>query len=36
MRTNSTARLVLAALLCALTAVLSQIQIPLPPVPMSL
>lgn len=36
MRTNSTARLVLAALLCALTAVLSQIQIPLPPVPVSL
>lgn len=36
MRTNSTARLVLAALLCALTAVLSQIHIPLPPVPVSL
>jgi len=36
MRTNSTARLVLAALLCALTAVLSQILIPLPPVPVSL
>ena len=36
MRTHSTAYLVLAALLCALTAVLSQIQIPFPPVPASL
>ena len=36
MRTNTTGRLTLAALMCALTAVLAQIQIPLPPVPVSL
>ena len=36
MRSKSTQRLTLSALLCALCAVLSQIQIPLPPVPISL
>ena len=36
MRTNATGRLTLAALMCALTAVLAQIQIPLPPVPVNL
>lgn len=36
MRTHSTSRLVLAALLCALTAILSQIQLPVPPIPASL
>jgi len=36
MRAKTTQRLTLSALLCALLAVLSQIQIPLPPVPMSL
>lgn len=36
MRKNSTAVLVLSALMCALVAVLSQLQIPLPPVPLSL
>ena len=36
MRTKATARLTASALLCALCAVLSQIQIPLPPVPLSL
>lgn len=36
MRANTTQRLTLSALLCALCAVLSQIQIPLPPVPISL
>jgi len=36
MRTNATGRLTLAALLCALTAVLAQVQIPLPPVPVNL
>ena len=36
MRTKTTQRLTLSALLCALCAVLSQIQIPLPPVPLSL
>lgn len=36
MRTNATGRLTLAALMGALTAVLAQIQIPLPPVPVNL
>ena len=36
MRSASIHRLTLCALLCALCAVLSQIQIPLPPVPLSL
>ncbi|MBQ2833722.1 MAG: biotin transporter BioY, partial [Clostridia bacterium] len=36
MRGASIHRLTLCALLCALCAVLSQIQIPLPPVPLSL
>lgn len=36
MRGNTTRLLTLSALLCALCAVLSQIQIPLPPVPVSL
>lgn len=36
MRAKTTQRLTLSALLCALCAVLSQIQIPLPPVPLSL
>lgn len=36
MRTNATGSLTLAALMCALTAVLAQIQLPLPPVPVSL
>ena len=36
MRSNTTQLLTLSALLCALCAVLSQIQIPLPPVPISL
>lgn len=36
MRSNATQKLTLSALLCALCAVLSQIQIPLPPVPVSL
>lgn len=36
MRAKTTQRLTLSALLCALCAVLSQIQIPLPPVPISL
>lgn len=36
MRSNTTQLLTLSALLCALCAVLSQIQIPLPPVPASL
>ena len=36
MRPNAAGRLTLAALLCALTAVLAQIQIPLPPVPVNL
>ena len=36
MRSKTTQRLTLSALLCALCAVLSQIQIPLPPVPISL
>lgn len=36
MRTNATGRLTLAALMCALTAVLAQIQFPLPPVPVNL
>ena len=36
MRSKGTQRLTLSALLCALCAVLSQIQIPLPPVPISL
>lgn len=36
MRTRTTQRLTLSALLCALLCVLSQIQIPLPPVPISL
>lgn len=36
MRGNATRLLTLSALLCALCAVLSQIQIPLPPVPVSL
>ena len=36
MRSKATQRLTLSALLCALLAVLSQIQIPLPPVPVSL
>ena len=36
MRSKTTQRLTLSALLCALLAVLSQIQIPLPPVPISL
>jgi len=36
MRTKTTLRLTLSALLCALCAVLAQIQIPLPPVPLSL
>lgn len=36
MRTYSTKKLSIAALMCALTAVLAQIQIPLPPVPINL
>ena len=36
MRAKTTQRLTLSALLCALCAVLSQLQIPLPPVPVSL
>lgn len=36
MRTKTTMLLTMAALLCALCAVLSQIQIPIPPVPISL
>ena len=36
MRSNTTQHLTLSALLCALCAVLSQIQIPIPPVPISL
>ncbi|MBR5225724.1 MAG: biotin transporter BioY [Clostridia bacterium] len=36
MRSKTTQRLTLSALLCALLCVLSQIQIPLPPVPISL
>ena len=36
MRRNAAARLTIAALMCALTAVLAQIQIPLPPVPVNL
>ncbi|MBE5800278.1 MAG: biotin transporter BioY [Clostridiales bacterium] len=36
MRANATRQLTLSALLCALCAVLSQIQIPIPPVPVSL
>ena len=36
MRAKTTLRLTLSALLCALCAVLSQIQIPIPPVPLSL
>ena len=36
MRANTTQQLTLSALLCALVCVLSQIQIPLPPGPMSL
>ena len=36
MRAKTTQRLTLSALLCALCAVLSQIQIPIPPVPLSL
>lgn len=36
MRGNTTRLLTLSALLCALCAVLSQIQVPLPPVPVSL
>jgi len=36
MRTRSTQRLTLSALLCALCALLAQIHIPLPPVPVSL
>lgn len=36
MRSRTTQKLTLSALLCALCAVLSQIQIPLPPVPISL
>ncbi|MBQ7052643.1 MAG: biotin transporter BioY [Clostridia bacterium] len=36
MRSTSVHRLTLCALMCALCAVLSQIQIPLPPVPLSL
>jgi len=36
MRAKTTQRLTLSALFCALCAVLSQIQIPLPPVPLSL
>ena len=36
MRSTATQHLTLSALLCALLAVLSQIQIPLPPVPVSL
>ncbi|MBR5302540.1 MAG: biotin transporter BioY [Clostridia bacterium] len=36
MRSKGTQHLTLSALLCALLAVLSQIQIPLPPVPLSL
>jgi len=36
MRAKTTQRLTLSALLCALLCVLSQIQIPLPPIPMSL
>lgn len=36
MRINTTGKLTLAALMCALTAVLAQIQVPLPPVPINL
>lgn len=36
MRIAATGKLTLAALMCALTAVLAQIQIPLPPVPVNL
>ena len=36
MRKNATGQLVLSALMCALIAVLSQILIPLPPIPISL
>ena len=36
MRSKTTQRLTLSALLCALLAVLSQLQIPLPPVPISM
>ena len=36
MRSQTTQRLTLSALLCALCAILSQIQIPLPPVPVNL
>ena len=36
MRTNAAGKLTLAALMCALTAILAQIHIPLPPVPVNL
>lgn len=36
MRKNTTSLLVLSALMCALIAILSQVQFPLPPVPVSL